>query len=443
MRDAAAHQDPMEVDGDGTADGMCDTSMDTEVCIPSDPGADMDVDKDNNAGPAPLLAAQAACFTALAAFYIALEIASYGGLANNANAVLRGLESVAVDATTVLFVLAGYLDSRARHGDPSLTAARILYDVNARPYPHILLANLACTPVGMAAAGAWGNPMAWATNLGSALYLSPFLEFTQSAPYRLFNRPTSILMTYLLCRSLHLPVAASVSRAVDFFPQWHEGINMANVILQTAVSCIVTATHLRGDHFYYSFRFLLPRLSEYTFGCVCHTYLAARADGIAFRRVAAWLAARWRWIALLHVILWAAHLGVPAEEDPPVCARAAQGAPCMTHFDAVISRAVPITLVMLYSLPTLRDSTGAVAVVAGMLPAALLAVVYQFPVACAFRAAMQAVGWQRVATVVAISSAVAGWHLTLLLDTLLTPRFTTVIDAGLDRLQAALGWTAA
>eukprot|EP00960_Hanusia_phi_P063874 765608-Hanusia_phi.AAC.4 len=384
-----------------------------------------------------LQATQTLCLLALAAFYTTLAMGAPGDLSNNANAVLRGMESLAVDGATALFVLAGYLDSHAYHDDRA-DSMHVLYAVNVRPYPHMVLVNAICTPVGMAAYGLWGSALTWVINLGSALYISPFLEYTQDANFRLFNQPTSIVMTFLLCRSLHNLVAASVHKAVQTFPQWHEGVNMFNVIMQTSVSCILTTSHLRDNNFYYSFRFLLPRLSEYTFGCVCHTYLAERKDGVAFRRVAAWLSRYWRWIALLHTLLWIAHLGVtyPANPTPyPLCARAAQGAPCMTHFDAVVSRAVPASLIMVHLLSSVKDSTGTASVIAGMFPTALLAMVYQYPVAALFRLIMRTAGWQRVATVFVASSTVAGWHVTRMLDSTLTHRLVPVVDRALQTLQ--------
>ncbi|EKX32119.1 hypothetical protein GUITHDRAFT_121711 [Guillardia theta CCMP2712] len=369
-------------------------------------------------------ASQSLCLIVTFAFYTSLVLSRADDddrKQSNIFCVLQTMESITVDAVTVLFILTGCADSH-HYWSEDAKPLRVLYDVNAEVYPHLALVNLLLIPFGMMAQGLWSSPMTWAINLGSLLYLSPFMETQQQAHYRLFNESTSILMTLLLCRTAFPLVRLAIATTVRNFPERHEYVNMANIFFQITVSCVMTSVNMRDNHFYYSFRFLLTRFSEYTLGCVCYIYISRRTTrGRLPLGQASAPSATGRHVLFLHFLVWVSQIDQTQPTDDALCARIALGAPCMTHFDPGRLPRRPRRWLSEH------------------LPIARLGLVYQYPVAALLAALMRLLRLGRVATLFAALSYLFAWFITSAANRHLTPRLVPVLDRILDAVQERIG----
>lgn len=390
-------------------------------------------------------AAQALCLIVTFAFYTSLVLSRADNDMNgeekhrsNIFCVLQTMESITVDAVTILFILTGCADSH-HYWSKDAKPLRVLYDVNAEVYPHLALVNILLIPLGMAAHGLWTSPMTWVINLGSLLYLSPFMETQQEAQYRLFNESTSILMTLLLCRTAFPLVRLAIATTVRHFPERHEYVNMANIFFQISVSCIITSVNMRDNHFYFSFRFLLTRFSEYTMGCVCYVYISRRTTAGVFHWAGLRSIRYWRHILFLHFLVWVSQIDQVQPIDDTLCARIALGAPCMTHFDPIVSRAVPAGFILLCCLHQASAAADLPRWLSEHLPIARLGLVYQYPVAALLAALMRLLQLGRVATLFAALSYLFAWFITSLANRHLTPRLVRSVDRFLDAIQERVG----
>ncbi|EKX36202.1 hypothetical protein GUITHDRAFT_146006 [Guillardia theta CCMP2712] len=192
-------------------------------------------------------AIQSGCIIVSFAFYTSLALSRdvrEEKYRNNIDCVLQTMESMTVDAITVLFVLAGFSDSHRRWND-GLKWPEIAYSVNAEMYPHIALVNTLLMPFGMAVDGLWSSPMTWVINLSSILYLPPFLELRQDSRYRLFNESTAILMTLLLCRTAY-PLASTLVTSLNTINETQQGLGICpnEAVYQRGTS---TVTGQRSD----------------------------------------------------------------------------------------------------------------------------------------------------------------------------------------------------
>ncbi len=414
-------------------------SMDSMKLPPGDYTDDEDLDLDTTF--ILVRAAQSLCLIVTFAFYTSLVLSRADGEEkhrSNIFCVLQTMESITVDAVTVLFILTGCADSH-HYWSEDAKPLRVLYDVNAEVYPHLALVNLLLVPVGMAAHGLWTSPMTWAINLGSLLYLSPFMETQQQATYKLFNESTSILMTLLLCRTAFPLVRLAISTTVRHFPERHEYVNMANIFFQISVSCIITSVNMRDNHFYFSFRFILTRFSEYTLGCVCYIYISRRTTAGIFHWAGIRAVRYWRHVLFLHFLVWVSQIDQLQPIDDTLCARIALGAPCMTHFDPVVSRAVPAGFILLCYLHQASAAADLPRWLSEHLPIARLGLVYQYPVAALLAALMRLLQLGRVATLFAALSYLFAWFITSLANRHLTPRLVRFVDRFLDAIQERVG----
>jgi hypothetical protein len=390
-----------------------------------------------------LLTAQTGCFLVLTLFYAALLLGRPGphlptlDVHNNLNAILQLFESFAVDAVTILFVCTGCIDYARLH-ETQTGAIHNFYQVSILVLPVMTVVNYLATPVGFLLTGTWTSPLAWVINLSSPLLLSPFLEFDQLSRARLFNEPTAVLMTLLLCRGLFPVAKATIDNAKAVIPRHHEALNLVIIVFQTVMGCVLTSVNTRDDHFYYSFRFLLTRFSEYSLGVMCFEYLYLNRIPGLFTR----LSQHTRWLTnvlvFIHVLVWASQIDqVQSSNLHEVrCARIAYLAPCMTRFDSVVSRAVPLAFCVVVAC--INASHNPIPWLWENHTLSQIATVFVFPTAMAFSLLMNLLRIHRVATDVLFLSLCANVVVSWFAFEFLVPPLIVYTDRLLDRLEAYL-----
>lgn len=385
-------------------------------------------------------AVQAMCLAVILAYHTALGMSDGDG--NNVSGLVQAMESMTLDSTTVLFVVTGCLDSYL-HRSTEITRTHFVhncYNVNCLLYPHLVITLVPFLLVGLAVHGLWLSPMTWVINLGTALYLPPFLEYDQTSPFRLINQPVSILITFILCRCLHPLATLAIQSAVNIVPRHHEIVNLLNSMFQTTMSCIFTVLHLQDNHLYFSYRFLLPRFSEYTLGCVVYTYLISptfcHTHGILDtidRKIQGYEV----FVFVAHFLIWASVVNAPNEKES-LCSRITQNAPCMDLLDAVVSRGVLLSMVILGLCKRSRRMESCMTWLCDHMTTIQLQMVYQYPITLGLSLLMAVLHLQRFATVFWILSLIFGLVLAHNMNRVLTPRNTLNLDLFLSLVEDRL-----
>lgn len=390
-----------------------------------------------------LLTAQTGCFFLLTLFYSSLMLGRPGphlptlDVHNNLNSILQMFESFAVDAVTVLFVVTGCIDYIRLH-DTNTQPIHNLYQTNILVLPIMTLVNLIVTPIGLVFTGTYGSFLAWFINLSTPLLLSPFFEFDQLSRARLFNEPTAVLMTFLLCRGMFFIAKATIDNSKNVIPNHHEILNLVIIVFQTVMGCVLTSINTRDDHFYYSFRFILTRFSEYSLGVMCFEYLYLNKIPGIFTR----LSHNTRWMTnvllFVHIIIWSSQIDQVQSSDLHTvkCARVAYLAPCMTHFDSVVSRAVPLAFCVVVAC--INASHNPIPWVWENHNLSQIANVFIFPTSMVFSLIMSLFKIQRIATVMVFLSILTNYVISWIAFEFLIPPLIVYTDKLLDRLEAYL-----
>ena len=387
-------------------------------------------------------AIQGMCFLVILTFHVSLHMSH--GEDNNVKGMVQALESMTLDFTTLLFVVTGCVDSYL-HNSVEISWGHVLnntYNVNCMLYPHILLTTIPFMVIGMALQGLWTSGMTWVINLGSAIYISPFLEYDQTSSFELINRPVSILITLVLCRCLHPLARKAIHDAMHVMPNHHELVNIGISLFQTITSCVFTSLHMRDNHLYFSYRFLLPRLSEYTLGCVVYTYLISskhKSPDRLLERIEGTLHRYWEVVLMAHVFTWVAVIDAPQPTDTEVCSRISRSAPCMHIVDAVVSRGVLLAVMIIGFCKRRKRIDGFMMWMCDNMTLLQLQMVYQYPVTVALTLFMALVRLERMATVYVLIALMVGLIATNSVNKALTPRNIAVLDRVLGAIEGRLG----
>lgn len=387
-----------------------------------------------------LLTAQTGCFFILTLFYSSLALGRPGPHINtldehnNLNSLLQMFESWAVDAVTVLFVVSGCLD-HARIHDTSITPLNNLYQINILTLPIMTLINYLSIPIGMFMTGTYSSLLSWIINLSTPLLLSPFFEYDQISRARLFNEPTAVMMTLLLCRSLFHLARFTMESTKKAIPEHHEILNLIIILFQTITGCIITSWSQNDNHFYYSFRFAMTRFSEYSLGVMCFEYLYLNKTPGIFQKLSHHTVAMTICSLFMHLVIWLSQIDQLQKHDLHTfrCPRIAYLAPCMTHFDAIVSRAVPLAFCI--TVACINATSNPIPKLWENYMLAQLANVFILPVSLLFAILMQLLGIQKVATVILLFSMMANYLITWLAYEFLVPSLIVYTDNLLDRLE--------
>jgi len=386
-------------------------------------------------------ALQGLCFLVILLFHVSMDMSH--GKGNNVKGLVQMMESMTMDFTTLLFVVTGCVDSYL-HNSVEITwghALNNIYHVNCLLYPHVLLTTIPFMIVGMSIQGLWNRGMTWVINLGSAIYLPPFLEYDQTSSFQLINQPVSILMTLVLCRCLHPLARKAIEDAMHVMPNHHEIVNIGISFFQTTASCVFTSLHMRDNHLYFSYRFLLPRLSEYTLGCVVYTYLISskyRSPHHLLEKIERSLHRYWELVVMVHFFIWVSVVSAPQPSDTEVCRRISQDAPCMDILDSFVSRGV-LLAIMLIGYCKRRKRIGSFMMwMCDHLVTLQLQMIYQYPVTVALTFFMGMVHLEMIATVYVLISLLLGLILSHSVNKVLTHRCIVVLDKVIGMAEGRL-----
>lgn len=390
-----------------------------------------------------LLTAQTGCFFLLTLFYASLILGRPGPHLptldehNNLNSLLQMFESWAVDAVTVLFVVTGCLDY-ARIHDTNISTLHNMYQINILVLPVMSLVNYITIPFGMFATGTYNSFLSWIINLSTPLLLSPFFEYDQISRARLFNEPTAIIMTLLLCRCMFHIAKFTIDSSKKAIPEHHELLNLIIIIFQTIMGCIMTSVHQYDNHFYYSFRFIMTRFSEYSLGVMCFEYLYLNKIQGIFSKLSNHTIVITNVTLFIHTIIWLSQVDQIQKHDLHTirCPRIAYLAPCMTHFDAIVSRAVPLSFCIVVAC--INAKSNPVPWIWENYHLAQLANVFIFPVSLLFSLFMKWIQLQKVATIIMFLSIIVNYIVTWSVNEFIVPVLIVYSDRLLDKFEMIL-----